>query len=278
MDDAVRRLRRQPECADLVRDAYLSYDVAESAERFRASAEFAAVLDLLGESVIGATVADVGAGNGIASWAFAQSGAGTVFAVDPSASAEVGLGAFARLPNDERIVQLAGVGEALPLDDSSCDIVYVRQTLHHAQSLDRFLVEVARVLKPGGRLLATREHVAESPDDLAIFLANHPTHHLVGNEHAFPLKSYTDAIELAGLELDRVLTRWDSVINAFPAARDNDELRALPRRELKGAFGPAGKVVSRIPGAAWIGKRYWLHTPGELVSFLAHKPHLHGRG
>lgn len=273
VEEAVQWMRERPEYADLIEDAYLSSNVVEAAERFRASAEFDAVLRLLGPRLAGATVGDVGAGNGIASWAFAQSGARVVYAVDPSDSAVIGLGALRSMPGSETIVPLTGVGEELPLESATCDIVYVRQTLHHADSLERFLTEIARVLKAGGVLLATREHVAETPEELATFLANHPTHRLVGGEHAFPLRAYIRAIESAGLVIDSVLGPWDSVINAYPAVRNEGELHSVAELALEKRLGRIGRLVARVPGCAGIVDRYIRrHRAGDLVTFIALKP------
>jgi 2-polyprenyl-3-methyl-5-hydroxy-6-metoxy-1,4-benzoquinol methylase len=46
-------------------------------------------------------------------------------------------------------------GEALPLADSSCDIVVAWDVLEHVQDPRRVLHEIARVLRPGGRALIT---------------------------------------------------------------------------------------------------------------------------
>lgn len=273
MDDAVRMLRTQPGRAAFVRDAYLSADVAEAAERFRTSPEFAAVLQLIGGTAEGATVIDVGAGNGIASHAFVKAGASRVVAVDPNPSDEVGLGAAARLPTAHCIERILARGEDLPVENEIADIVYARQVLHHADSLARFTQELARVLKTGGRLVATREHVAESPADLERFLAEHPTHHLVGGEHAYPLDAYVQAIERAGLRLLHVLGPWETIINAFPAARTEVELREHPTLALRRRLGMAGIALSRVPGATRLVGRYVERPrPGDLHTFVAVKP------
>ena len=52
--------------------------------------------------------------------------------------------------------------------------------------------EVARVLKPGGTFIATREHVISKKEDLPVFLANHPLHRFYGGENAFVLQKYLD--------------------------------------------------------------------------------------
>lgn len=271
MDDAIRWLRSVPDHAAFVRDAYLSADVAAAAARFHDSAEFAAVMELLGDAIAGGIIVDVGAGNGIASWAFASAGARKVYAVDPNPSEEIGLGALAQLA-DERIEPVLAAGERLPLADEVADVVYARQVLHHAESLNDFLREIARILRPGGTLLATREHVAENAGDLEVFLAEHPTHSLTGGENAFPLQHYVNAIEGAGLVLERIIGPWESVINAYPAARSDEELEALPRQAMMRRFGRVGDLSASIPGATAFVRRY-VHRPrpGDRFSFVASK-------
>jgi len=129
------------------------------------------------------------------------------------------------------------------------------------------------VLKIGGRLVATREHVGEPPADLERFLAEHPTHHLVGGEHAYPLDAYVQAIEGAGLRLLQVLGPWETIINAFPAARTEVELRQHTTLALRRRLGMAGVSLSHLPGATRLVKRYVERPrPGDLHTFVAVKP------
>jgi ubiquinone/menaquinone biosynthesis C-methylase UbiE len=130
MDDAVRHLRAQPDRAELIRDAYLDRDVLASSERFRRSAEFAEVLQIVGDRIRGAHVLDVGAGTGIASFAFCRAGASCVYALEPDPSDEVGRGAIQRLPADLPIRVLDARGEEIPLAESEVDIVYGLSHIH----------------------------------------------------------------------------------------------------------------------------------------------------
>ena len=113
--------------------------------------------------------------------------------------------------------------EELPIADATVDVVYSRQVLHHAAELDRFVGEVARILRPGGVLLACREHVVDDDAQKRAFLAAHPVNRLAGGENAFALPEYIAAIAAAGLALDRSLGPWDSIINAFPQVRSSAE-------------------------------------------------------
>ncbi len=272
-EEAIVQLRRDPNCAELVRDAYLGPDVADSARRFFESGEFAEVRRILGKRLAGATVLDLGAGIGMASLAFAACGAAKVIAMDPDPSDEVGRGAMARLIGKGEFEIRDGFGESIPLEAASVDIVYCRQVLHHAQDLPQLLRECARVVKPGGLVLACREHVVDNDAQLRQFLNDHPVNRLAGGENAFTLAAYLDAMRGSGLAVDRVFGPWESVINAFPGARTQEELEAIPEARLVGRIGPLGHLAIHLPGAkSWIQRRLDKPVPGRMYSFLAHRP------
>jgi SAM-dependent methyltransferase len=272
VDDAVRQLRNDPAYAELVRDAYLGRDVEDSAQRFLQSAEFVEVRRLLGASLEGAEVLDVGAGTGIASLALLNSGARRVIALEPDASDEVGRGAIARLDAERRIEVLDAFGEAIPLEDATVDIVYARQLMHHAEDLPRLVSECARVLRPGGVMVACREHVVDDAVELEAFLDAHPIHQLAGGENAYSLPEYLQALEAADLTIQKVLGPWDSIINAFPLARSRSELDNYARDALKRRFGALGALMGFIPGMqVLVRTRVQRRIPGRLYTFLARK-------
>jgi SAM-dependent methyltransferase len=272
-EEAVLELRRDPQFGDLVRDAYLGPDVLENAERFLASGEFAALRRILGERLPGASVLDVGAGTGIASYAFARSGAREVVALEPDPSEVVGQGAIRRLADGLPIAVAGGFGEALPFPDARFDLVYLRQVLHHARDLDGLVRECARVARPGGLVVATREHVVSGAAQLEAFLAAHPVHRLAGGEHAYTLREYVTAFRKAALAGPEVLGPLDTVLNAYPAIRDGEALRSYPRALLRARLGVVGRLAGLVPGIPWMVRREVARRiPGRLYSFIGPKP------
>jgi SAM-dependent methyltransferase len=273
LDEAVRYLRARPDYAGLVRDAYLGADVLDSAARFEASGEFSEVKRLLEGRIDGATVLDLGAGTGIASRAFAEQGARQVYALEPDPSDEVGQGAIHRLAREWPIEIIPSYGEEIPVDDGSVDVVYARQVLHHTRDLGAVLRECARVLRPGGVFLACREHVVDDQRQLEAFLRQHPVHQLAGGEGAYSIPEYLGAIQGAGLVRCSIIGPWDSVINAFPEVRSQQELREFPRRLLEKRLSWLGRAIHRLPGVErLVWRRLKRSRPGRMYTFLAYKP------
>jgi ubiquinone/menaquinone biosynthesis C-methylase UbiE len=252
--EAMDRLRADPKYADLIRDMYVGPDPVAEARRFEQSAEWQETRRLLRDWIPGARVVDLGAGTGFSSYAFIKAGAREVLAVEPWTGAQAGRDAIARLGLDS-IVIVDARGEAMPIDSGSVDIVYARQTLHHADDLTRMLADIGRVLRPGGAMFTARDHVVDNDKQLAKFLAGHPVHQMAGGEHAYSLDEYLAAISSAGLRLKRAIRPWDSVINAFPHVRSEAERKRVPRRKLEKRFGTAGRVLSWIPGVTWLVQR-----------------------
>lgn len=96
----------------------------------------------------GDVVVDVAAGSGDFCAMAVERGA-SAFGVDPSsgmlAVASARLGAGARL--------VAGTAEALPIGDATADVVTCGFALRNFTDLPAALAEMARVLRPGGRLV-----------------------------------------------------------------------------------------------------------------------------
>ena len=258
-EEAVIWLKAQPDQAELVQACFFDDPLIDAAERYYASSEWEAVRKLAGPT--GGRALDVGAGRGISSFALARDG-WQVTALEPDPSAVVGAGAIDQLAVDAHfpIEVVKEWGEALPFPDASFDLVYGRQVLHHARNLPLLCAEMARVLKPGGIFLATREHVIFKDADLEIFLAGHPLHRLYGGENAYRLREYKSAIEDAGIRLTSVLNPWASAVNLYP--RSTSELRKLIHARLP--FVPESVIrPSILPRLGWL-----LRSPGTAYSFV----------
>ncbi|MCC6483662.1 MAG: class I SAM-dependent methyltransferase [Armatimonadetes bacterium] len=259
-EEAVRRYRSEPANDKGVRDNYFDLPVLQAARRYADSEEFAEVERLLGPPD-GGRVLDLGAGNGIASFALAKAG-WQVSAIDPDGSAEVGVAAIQALAEETglNIDTQRTQGETLPFADASFNAVHARQVLHHAADLELMLREVARVLKPGGSLLATREHVADNPRQLEQFRASHPLHGLYGGENAFSLPRYLSAIQAAGLRIEKVWGPLDSILNFYPGSEE--QRQAALRRSGRLKWALIGFVMEKRRASA----------AGRLYSFLAVRP------
>lgn len=276
-EQAVAWLRAQPDQAELVRNCYFDDPLLDAARRFAGSDEFRETATWLPAKP--GRALDLGAGRGIGSFALAKLG-WRVTAVEPDPSALVGAAAIRTLAREGgvNIEIVEEEAEVLPFPDDSFDLVYARQALHHAGDLSDFLLEAARVLRPGGRFVATREHVISRDEDLPAFLQSHPLHRFYGGECAYKLDDYLGAIQTAGLTVRRVIGPFDSVVNYFPESKA--QWRNRCRRVLARWTGDSlARVIAddrHAPGRAVlrrIARRLSAncHTPGRMFSFVADK-------
>ena len=103
----------------------------------------------------GRTAADLGAGTGFVTKALLDAGL-TVFAVDQSPAMLAELRAkFSAAAQARRLHALEGAMDNLPLPDASVDCAFANMLLHHVDDPARAIAEMARILKPGGRLVIT---------------------------------------------------------------------------------------------------------------------------
>jgi len=210
-EEAVLWLKSQPQQDELVKACFYDDPLLSAAERFHSGTEWKAVQKLIGPAC--GKALDIGAGRGIASFALAKDGWATV-ALEPDTSLIVGAGAIRSLAaeGNVRIDVVETWGEALPFESASIDLVHVRQVLHHAHDLTQLCREIGRVLKPGGMMIAGREHVLSRRQDLGEFLRRHPLHSLYGGENAYLLQEYLEAIDAAGIALAEEVTHFKGVV------------------------------------------------------------------
>jgi SAM-dependent methyltransferase len=122
---------------------------------------------------------------------------------------------------DLRLLEADGT---IPLEHRSVDLVWCSEVLEHVGDLAETLAEVRRVLRPGGRLLATVPHHARVRA-ATISLVRFEAHFDPLGEHLrfFTRRSLAGALRRTGFEPERV-GGWGGV----PGARRG--LVALARR------------------------------------------------
>lgn len=260
-EEAVLWLKAQPNQDDLINACFYDDPLQSAAKRYYLSTEWLALREELPQ--IG-RVLDIGSGRGISAYAFAKDG-WQVDALEPNGSKVVGAGAIRALAKDENLVITVEQtwGEKLPYVDKTFDVVHGRQVLHHAQDLTQLCREAARVLKPNGIFIATREHVISRHEDLPKFLNSHPLHKLYGGEHAYLLKEYKQAIVASGIQLKKVLNPYESDINLYPETQAT--IKHLIKNKLRVPdFLPIPDFLLTIAAEC-------NHTPGRLYTFIGIK-------
>lgn len=288
-EETIEFIRTQPQYSSLVRDAYFDPNLGVNVERFRNGDEFKESYRIIQVWNPGkGRLLDIGSGNGISSVAFALNGY-QVDAVEPDPSDTIGAGAIRKLAKaydlGARLVVHEDFAEDIGFDSGTFDVVYARQSMHHANDLQKFISESARVLKPGGILLTVRDHVIFDEEDKAHFLATHPLHKYYGGENAFTREEYESAMCNAGLEVQEVMAYYDSVINYFPTTAEDIEKTANDRKAFVAEL--TAKKLGPLQHISWVSSIYHRYLnrqlgplkderqiPGRMYSIIATKPKL----
>jgi ubiquinone/menaquinone biosynthesis C-methylase UbiE len=145
--------KRGPEYAAAV----LGYDRAELASLPSSATEsFAGVANPLAIAPLapGETVLDIGSGGGMDLLLAARrvGAGGRAIGVDMTAEMRERASRAAREAGLENVEIYAGDAESLPVEDSSVDVVISNGVLNLVPNKEQAFAEIARVLKPGGRL------------------------------------------------------------------------------------------------------------------------------
>jgi ubiquinone/menaquinone biosynthesis C-methylase UbiE len=273
-EETIVYIRTLPEYKDLVEKAYFEEDLSLNSERFKNSPEFRETIKIIHKyKKEGRSVLDIGSGNGITAVAFALNGY-EVTAVEPDPSETVGAGAIRKLITHyalKNVTVFESFAEDIGFKDETFDIVYIRQAMHHANDLKKFIQECSRVLKKGGLLLTIRDHVIFNDEDREEFLKVHPLQKFYGGENAYSEKEYISAMEGSGMEIKKVLRTFDSEINYFPmdpvAVEHNKRKKTLALFVLKLIPFLVPEKLKKKIGNVLNEKDY----PGRMYSFIAIK-------
>ncbi len=184
-------------------DEFAEAYTAENADSLmNAYYERPAALALAGD-VAGRRILDVGCGSGPLSAALRDQGA-VVTGIDQSAGM---LAQARRLVGEDVDLRVADLAEPLPFGDAEFDDVMASLVLHYLRDWAPTLAELRRVLKPGGRLIAS---------------VNHPMMVNVTHRHEGPRPDYfepytwTDEFELHGRKAR--MTFWNKPLHAMTDA------------------------------------------------------------
>jgi cyclopropane fatty-acyl-phospholipid synthase-like methyltransferase len=185
-------------------------------------------------------VLDVGCGTGRQSCDLAAALGARVLGITTSASGVQAATALAaeRQLRDARFEQRDGTKNGLP--DASFDVTWVLEASHLMRDRMALLVECARVLAPGGRLvlcdiIRKREipfrEVRDRREDFAVLRAG------FGDAHMEPLDTYTSSLEALGLTITDSRDISTATMPTFAAWRANVETHRTALQELLGKRG-----------------------------------------
>ncbi|MFW5680062.1 MAG: class I SAM-dependent methyltransferase [Pseudomonadota bacterium] len=201
----------------------------------------------------GRVVADVGCGRGgLARWLARE--AGLVLGFDPQANAL----AAARRASEGRVLVAAATAERLPLPEASLDVGIVFNSLHHFPDPAAALVELGRVVRPGGRLYVA-EPLPEGSyfafmqpvdDETEVRLAAQAALAAITPAHFALATSIDYAYDIVVRDLDAEIAGWLAVDGARRAAVEAIGAGWPARFEALGEPDPQGRRFTQ-PMRAW---------------------------
>jgi ubiquinone/menaquinone biosynthesis C-methylase UbiE len=105
--------------------------------------------------------------------------------------------------NDGRLGYLLGDAERLPFADRSLDLITCRVSAHHFPHVERFVAEVARLLRPGG-VFVLSDTVAPEDEVLASLMDHVEVLRDPSHVHDLRPSEWRRLIEEAGLAVDEI--------------------------------------------------------------------------
>jgi 2-polyprenyl-3-methyl-5-hydroxy-6-metoxy-1,4-benzoquinol methylase len=260
--DTIISIQKSDIHKDLVLDTFISPDINLNIKRYSESQEFKEIRKIIFKIYRGKKIKilDVGAGNGISSIALAKEGH-YVTALEPDNSNLVGSQAiqFGANTNKVKIEIIETYFEDLPEKFfNSFDLVFARQAMHHANSLNKFILSANKALTHGGYLFTVRDHVISNEFQKKIFLKKHPLHKFYGGENAYTLKEYLKSFSINSFELEKIYRPNSTPINYHPWSIERVK-RRLP-------FFLKNIIISKIIFS--ILKFRMNFQPGRLYSFI----------
>lgn len=188
-----------------------SFDRPEVAAAYAATPLFAAGEDL-GLLVEFAAltgrerVLDIGTAAGHVALALALR-AGIVVGLDPARAMLREARRLAAARGVANVAPVNGVVDPLPIADRALDLVTCRYAAHHFPDLPGALWDIARVLRPGGRLLVV-DTIAPEDDALDEFINGVEVLRDPSHAHDYRLSEWAAALAGFGLRYE-LLARWD---------------------------------------------------------------------
>ncbi len=158
------------------------------------------------------TVIDLGSGTGRFTPALAETFGGPVYGVEPAAAMRQAAEAGAAHP---RVTYLAGEAAKIPLPDASADAVLMFLSFHHVPDQAAGTREIARVVKPGGRVILRSTFKERIP--------NHWWRGFFPRSHAIEEAMFPTAAEARALFEAAGFVTVDTVFREVPFERDIGE-------------------------------------------------------
>ena len=151
----------------------------------------------------GTVVADIGAGDGIYSFAAVEhvGAAGKVYATEIDAKKLEVLKAEVTKRKLQNVVVVESKEADTNLPTGCCDAIFLRRVYHHLTKPLEFDANLARSLKPGGRLAIIDFPARSGLEPVEGVPANR-------GGHGIPQKVVIEELTAAGLQMEKVVNDW----------------------------------------------------------------------